>query len=430
RTIEIQNYLMRELKRCGVNFRYHNAFSTFLEGVFARADRSLSKVIVKAYQLGARLEGWTEKLSEELWMAAFDECGIDPHRYLMERDTERALPWDHISCDIPKSYFLKEWKRATASRVTPDCLTQSCSSCGACDYDAVRNELFERTRSETRLNIVDPPWNRIIDARERGALTVEQLTPAAGIGVKRERPGRYDLKEYLRTEHGGGYSEESEALPIRQRVRLRYQKVDSARYFSHFELKSIFFRQLRRCSLPIAFTRGFNPKPKMLFGPPLQLGIASEAEYLDLFLTDSWSTQLLQEVLLHKINSLMPAGLMVLDMQELDLKADAIQNVTTNMRYRAVPLDSQYSRMASELMRDQGRTRLEIEVKKVRKGKESGIRLGKCIENVVVMPDSMSFDMPFSSGIATLKPTEVVSALTNLPSESFDLCKIASTLAA
>ena len=76
-----------------MNFRYHRAFSSFLEGVFARGDRKLGKVLLRAYQLGSRLDGWVEEVREEVWEQAFEECGIDPHVYLHERDVEAALPW-------------------------------------------------------------------------------------------------------------------------------------------------------------------------------------------------------------------------------------------------------------------------------------------------------------------------------------------------
>ncbi|MCB0335186.1 MAG: TIGR03960 family B12-binding radical SAM protein, partial [Bdellovibrionales bacterium] len=167
-TRKIQNYLFQELKKLGVVFRYHKAFSTFLEGVFARGGRELLPVILHAYQEGARLDAWIEELDDEVWLSAFEACGINPHHYLHERDVENPLPWDHISCDIPKRYFAKEWQRSIAARTTPDCLTKSCSVCGACDYDATRNVLFDRKRSESRLGILEPAWQAIIDKRAAG----------------------------------------------------------------------------------------------------------------------------------------------------------------------------------------------------------------------------------------------------------------------
>ena len=147
-TIRKQRFLARGLRALKVNFRYHDAFSSFLEGVFSRGDRRLAEVVEKAYQKGARLDAWKEYLSEEIWTQAFYECNIDPCFYLRERSPEEALPWDHLSCGIPKSYFAKEYRRALRDKETADCLTASCSVCGACDYDSKRNVLWPRDETE------------------------------------------------------------------------------------------------------------------------------------------------------------------------------------------------------------------------------------------------------------------------------------------
>ena len=81
-------------------------------------------------------------------MQAFQEMNVDPSFYLRERDANEALPWDHLSCGIPKSYFLREYQRAVRTKTTADCLTESCSVCGACNYDTRRNVLFPRDEAE------------------------------------------------------------------------------------------------------------------------------------------------------------------------------------------------------------------------------------------------------------------------------------------
>ncbi|MCB0360311.1 MAG: TIGR03960 family B12-binding radical SAM protein, partial [Bdellovibrionales bacterium] len=121
-TIRKQRLLAAGLAEVGVNFRYHGAFSSMLEGLFSRADRRFSRVVERAYELGCRLDGWDEYALEERWMQALSDCGINPADLLRERGVEEALPWDHLSCGIPKSYFAKEWRRALRFRETPDCL--------------------------------------------------------------------------------------------------------------------------------------------------------------------------------------------------------------------------------------------------------------------------------------------------------------------
>ena len=243
-TIRKQRMLAAGLKRVGVNFRYHDHFSSFLEGIFCRSGREMAKVLVRAYELGARLDAWQEHISEETWMRAFEECDINPYYYLRPLEVQDALPWDHLSCGIPKSYFAKEYRRALRDRTTPDCLTTSCSVCGACDYDVKKNVLWPRSEAEE--------W----------------------YGEKRA-----EIKEQL-----PGYSSDNERPAAR--IRLCYEKKDEFRFLGHLELVSVFHRAARRAGLPIHYTRGFHPMPKLAFGAPLQLGISSKREYVDIYFSE------------------------------------------------------------------------------------------------------------------------------------------------
>jgi radical SAM family uncharacterized protein len=106
-TYEKQKLIKNLLKVKGIEVRWHQAEASFLEGVFARGDRNLSRVLEKAWQLGARLDAWHEYLKFDLWQKAFEECGIDPNQYLAERKKDEPLPWDHIGTGIPKELLLR-----------------------------------------------------------------------------------------------------------------------------------------------------------------------------------------------------------------------------------------------------------------------------------------------------------------------------------
>jgi radical SAM superfamily enzyme YgiQ (UPF0313 family) len=108
-TIEKQKFIKENLKVKGITVRWHGAQSSFLEGVFSRGDKKLAKVIEKAWQLGARLDAWSEHFKFELWQQAFTECGIDPKEYLKERKKDEALPWDYIDTGVPKEIL---WRAA------------------------------------------------------------------------------------------------------------------------------------------------------------------------------------------------------------------------------------------------------------------------------------------------------------------------------
>ncbi len=106
-TLEKQRFIKNNLKARGIEVRWHQAEASFLEGVFSRGDRRLSKVIEKAWELGARLDAWSEHFKFELWQKAFGECGIDPNEYLKARRVDETLPWDHIQTGIPKEALLR-----------------------------------------------------------------------------------------------------------------------------------------------------------------------------------------------------------------------------------------------------------------------------------------------------------------------------------
>jgi len=95
--IEKQNFIRRNAKGRGIEVRWHKAEASFLEGVFSRGDKNLAKVIVKAWELGCRLDAWYEYLKFDLWLQAFKDCGIDPDQYLQARDPNQALPWSYIN---------------------------------------------------------------------------------------------------------------------------------------------------------------------------------------------------------------------------------------------------------------------------------------------------------------------------------------------
>jgi len=104
-TLEKQRFIKGRLKIKGIDVKWHQAEASFLEGVFSRGDRKLSKVIEKAWELGARLDAWSEHFKFDLWQKAFAECGINPNEYLRKREIEEPLPWDYIQTGVSKEHL-------------------------------------------------------------------------------------------------------------------------------------------------------------------------------------------------------------------------------------------------------------------------------------------------------------------------------------
>ena len=129
--IEKQNLLKSAIKSKRIRYNWHDNKTSYLEGIFARGDRRLSAVILRAVEKGCKFDGWGEHFRFDLWMETFEELGIDPNFYnLRERSYDEILPWDHIDIGVTKQFLMRENEKAKAGQTTPQC-REKCSGCGA-----------------------------------------------------------------------------------------------------------------------------------------------------------------------------------------------------------------------------------------------------------------------------------------------------------
>ncbi|AMV71168.1 TIGR03960 family B12-binding radical SAM protein [Desulfuromonas carbonis] len=256
-TLRRQVLLRDGLRQKKLRLKWHEAELSFMEGVFARGDRRLAPVLERAQQLGCRFDGWRDHFRFELWQQAFADCGIDPSWYLRERDEAEVLPWDHIDCGIPKDFFVRERRRARELAYTPDCRGGDCSGCGVCDFEALRMRLVEH-----------------------GELLLPPAPPAQPAG---------DEERY--------------------KIRLRLRKDGKARFVGHLEFMTVIHRAARRARLPVRFSGGFHPQPRISFPDALPTGVASDAEIIDIELFQPLTAQAVVEGL----NAELPQGFRILE---------------------------------------------------------------------------------------------------------------------
>lgn len=126
-----QKYLVSLVKgNKHIKLNYHDGKTSVLEGVFARGDRRLGKVLLSAYQKGCKLDGWNEHFKFDAWMEALEENGLTAAEYCnRKRDFDENLPWDIINIGTTKQFLIRECKRAYEEKTTPNCKEQ-CSYCG------------------------------------------------------------------------------------------------------------------------------------------------------------------------------------------------------------------------------------------------------------------------------------------------------------
>jgi radical SAM-linked protein len=295
--VEKQRWLSDEVKTAkGVDLRMHDSRTSWLEGVFARGDRKLGRVLVRAYENGARFDSWEDQLKIEVWEEAFQAEGIAPADYLGTIPVSARLPWSHIDVGLEEGFLLREYRKALKSRLSPPCGKVAgafvhhtnledaekdqrklvCYDCGvACDLSAMRSErLVYLNRLGAKLPRVPEPK----PAPPPPPVVVKPETEAPAKKRGPAPPPRIVQGEARRT-------------------RFVYAKVGPMAYLSHLDLIRALPRSFRRIGVPLYYTSGFHPKPDMTFSPALSLGVASLAEILDVKLTvDVDPTALLAEL--------------------------------------------------------------------------------------------------------------------------------------
>lgn len=128
---EKQKYLLSCVHSRKVKVNYHDSATSVLEGVFAKGDRRLGRVIETAFENGAFFDTWEEYFDYDRWMAAFETCGIDPDFYnYRAMATDEATPWDHLDVGVSHAHLVREYEKALRAETTQPCNRQ-CSGCGA-----------------------------------------------------------------------------------------------------------------------------------------------------------------------------------------------------------------------------------------------------------------------------------------------------------
>lgn len=130
------------IKSRSINYNYHEQTTSFMEAVFARGDRRTCDVLIKAFEKGAKFDGWSEFFSIDIWKEAMEECKLDPDFYVYrERSYDEVLPWDFIDIGVNRKYIQIENERAKKAELTKNC-KEGCTGCGI-DVNFKEGKCFE-----------------------------------------------------------------------------------------------------------------------------------------------------------------------------------------------------------------------------------------------------------------------------------------------
>lgn len=249
--------LRSALMRRNVKPKWESPESSLVQALLARGDERLAPVIERVYRQGGIFQEWSEFFVFERWIEACQEAGVDPAEYLVERPVTAELPWEFVDVGISRQFLVKEYGKALAGQETPDCTQAGCSGCGVCP---------------------------------------EARPPAMPASAAAED----DTKHSRRIRVGRGFDE------LKTRLRLKYEVGEPFRYAAHLDRVRALYRSLRRSDLPIVYTKGYAPKPMLSFGPPLPVGLLSDGEYVDVFLSYYYSGDIVKD-----LGMFLPKGLRI-----------------------------------------------------------------------------------------------------------------------
>ena len=269
-----QAWLKDEVRGSAVDLRTHDSETSWLEGVFARGDRRLANVLENAYRKGARFDSWEEHMRLDLWEQAFREEGIDPADFLGTLPISAKLPWDHIDVGLEEGFLASEYRKAVKSRLSPPC--------GKAAGAFIHHTNIEDAKADTRKLVC---YDCGIGC-DLSAMKKERLVFLRRLGADTKRVRSEEELAAVRAKVPKGRTPPPRVVQGEpRRFRFAYEKLGPSAFLSHLDLIRAIPRSFRRVDIPLFHSSGFHPKPDMVFGPALSLGVYSLDEYLDLKLT-------------------------------------------------------------------------------------------------------------------------------------------------
>ena len=366
---EKQQYLKESLRSRTVQVKYHDRRLSLLEAVFSRGDRRLAGALVAAKNLGAGFDAWSEHFSYGVWEQALASAGADKDIYLREKAESEVLPWEHIRYGLSRDFLLSEREKSRRGETTADCRSGPCTGCGAC--------------------------------------------PATGARPEASRPAE-------------AFIPEPDAPPPADqayRYRILYAKEGPARFISHLEFSSSFFRSLRRAGLPLRYSQGFHPLPRATFHEALSVGVECRGARCDLELAESLEPSEILERLVPQL----PPGVAILSVDELVGKGGGPQDGLKTYAISFppdVPLMPDRAAVARSLDAFRARDSLFVQVEK--KGALSEVDLKQRVAEVRLEGGGQVVLKMIATGGGLPKITDIAGALFGLGQRERRLLRITS----
>jgi radical SAM family uncharacterized protein/radical SAM-linked protein len=373
-------YLIRDgVRRNHLRFKWQDPHLSFLEGVFSMGDRNLSRVLVEAFRLGCRFDGWSDQFHYPLWREAFEKMGLKMDCHTRKRKFEDTLPWSFIETGIDAQFLWEEYQRGLEEKTSPPCLKENCRRCGICD---------EKT----------------IAIKESDPEEMKSL----------ERMAKKDTRK----------------KGMKRKIRLKFRKVGELRFLSHLELMHLFYRASKRADLPLCFSEGFHPMPRIIFATALPVGMESLTEILDMECEGKITPPEVRE----KLNQTLPPGIEIIEAEEVPLFFHLSSLPHPSVYW--IPLDHLLLKEEAIPKIKKALDKKEFFIDQERDGKKRSVDIRPLIEKMEIKGKKEESGEKLQWGVElvlrratgrTAKPIEIVGAVLGLSGEPMARCKVIKT---
>lgn len=351
-----------------VKVSYRDPEITLLETVMARGDRAVGQLIYEAWKNGAKFDGWDEYFNFDRWVISAQKTDINLSSYTEKIDDSQVLPWQMISTGVSQQFLIDERNKAQQQVTTVDCRSGQCSACGVC-VDGLQ-PVFRKETFHLNSKIDKPVVESSITTNEN------------------------------------------------HNYRIYYDKGDKLRFLGHLDMSTIVHRAFMMGRIPLAFSNGFNPHPKISFGPPLPLGVAGRDEAFDFVTTAPCVLDL------SVLNKWLPKELSLKTIVPMQDRHESLSAAIKAAKYLFRPLEKlsvdNIGMLFNNLL---NREIIEIQVEKngriVRKNLRNGI-----FELNVLSDNTFEAVLAIQDGI-TCKPLELIPVIfENYTLNEFLVCRI------
>jgi radical SAM family uncharacterized protein/radical SAM-linked protein len=353
--LQKMEWLRENLKLPGLQIKFQDPHVSMIEGIWARGDRRLAKVLESAWNKGCRFDGWSDYFDFERWLIVLNDCGIQVDNYADGfQDTNQSLPWNHIDIGVKRSFLLKERERAKTGSPTADCRTGDCSGCGVCDFKFLKPVSFpDRNRNEPA-----------------------ELSSGA-----------------------------SDHLNNSIKYVINYNKMKNARFLGHLEMAKLFTRSMRRANIPLKYSAGFHPMPKISFKDTLPMGMQSEYEEMMITLTESMNPK----ELVRQVRQQLPEGLDITACRPFDPLNSWMEEYA--QQYHIELKDGFLKQNDLDIFLGQASMTIE---RKSKKGKRISVDLKKSVSGIDLLDGRHANMRLVKEGNHTVRPAHVLKAVFKL----------------